>query len=516
MRIYLKIGEVVNILFLAAACFACGGGSSDGGGGGAILANAKGALKSQSGDSSENAGWVVVFVERDSRVARAGIVQPNGDYEIRGLPLHVPQTVVLLDSRYVLQSVLTSPGTETGQVHQFFRLKSESIPNLVSYGSVVKFGDVDTSVLEFEADFAIDSDIDDIPEEMETATISPDSGAAGGAAAEAPATEAPATEAPAAETAVLGLQALDEVDQDSDTIPNNSDADIDNLGIINAFDLDMDNDGVQNIFDSNSDGNESEDALQSGGVLYYSDGINFFNVQVIEDSDADSVGTYLLFTAKLAPGENPDLVAIRGPETLLGQAQSVIVDPNTGLQAIASWDFTLADDGLNGDGEADDGLFARKVLLGPAAVILGRQTVFLQLQYGKTQKEARFKEYPHMFAAVTTSPVTGSATGLRFTMTGVNNAAAFTNTRVEEFAVDPTYVWSVVLFERDTDTMAKVFSSDPNVADASSGTWSFSVPAGVIASGNYTGNILVQAQSSIPGYPRWTIRSADFNVTIPP
>lgn len=463
---------IVNLI-LSSLILSCGGGSS-GGGGGSGGSEVSGSLKSSTGNLAENSEWSVVFLERNTGNARVGTVGPAGKYTINNLRTGEPMTAFLLNPQFVLKSVITSPDTTIGQVKQFFTLGSNSIPSLIQTGSIVKFSDIGS--VSFTSDVALDQDFDGVPDGMEE-------------------------NAGSASQIRFGLAEL--VDQDQDGIRNEDDPDIDGDGIANWIDADLDGDGTLNIFDIDANGNSVEDYLEENSELYFTQGLEYLTVQVVQEVIAGSLETSLVINCKVRGGEAHDEVNVRGPESLFDGAVVSSVNPTSGQTSTAAWDFTLADDGLSGDSEEDDLIYARTVTLGSGIYPIPDQVIFVRLQIGQTASRAQFKEFPFQFSRVNTAVVSGSSSGNTISISGTPFVMS-RDTSQEIIA----YTWSVILFDENE---SKVFGSDQIDPNESS---SYTVPQGVVPTGTYSAVVIAQAQSRIEGFPSWTIRSAEFSVTI--
>lgn len=471
----------------------CGGGSSSNSGGGAAGGTkVKGSLKSSTGNLAENAGWITVFTERDTGVSHVGKVGPGSKFEINGLRPSVPMTVVLLNPNYEFKSVLTSPDVTQGQIRQFFTMSGTNIPSLVEDGTVVRFAD--EGVITWQQDVALDSDFDGVPDGMEDETADSSSLALSTFTEKGPQQHEEEGEGFSLQTEVT--------DFDGDGKRNEIDADIDGDGIINWFDADIDVDTVINIFDFDANGNNVEDYLEQNSELYYPEGVEYFTVQVIQEVVNGALETYLFFTTKLRV--KPDFVLIAGSTTLFEGATASTIDAVTGLESTAAWDLTLADDGLNGDGEKDDLVYGRKILLDSGIVPNPRQVVFLQLQFGRLPTTASYMSFPYMFPEVETAAVTGASTGSNtFTVSGTPFVDSKESANTDKLKL---WTWSVILKDADGQ---KVFGSSQLSADTSS----YVLPEGTVPVGTYDANIIIHSNSRIPGLPAWTIKSADFSVT---
>lgn len=470
------------ILWLSLIALACGRSSKDdeGGGGASVSYQAvRGSIKSLTGSQSEMARWVLVFIERDTGVSRVVDVDLAGNYELPRLAMNVPQTIVLLDPQYRLSAVLSHPGETPGTVRQFFTLRSGLMPTLVHAGPIVQFADV--SQIAFTRDVAADADFDSIPDGLDTS-------------GEAAANSSELWREGFTSTFLTDTQST--TDTDRDGILNSVDPDIDGDGLVNWVDSDDDGDGIIDIFDADANGDGVLDAVQWTGDAYFGSGLASAAVQVLQQVQEDgTLRTSLLFTGRLLWDIIPDAVSVRGPGVLLDSANAVLVDPVSGVAAEQPWDRTLADDGLNEDGSAGDGVFARKVVLAAGKAPKPNQMLFLQLEKKEGEKKI-LTEFPHTFPNISTAAIAGSyaVTKREVTLAGTPFKG------IEDFN------WAVHIYDEDG---IKVFSSEPVTGNTST----YTIPDAVIEEGiDYTAVIVASSLDRIPSYPAWIIRSATFKL----
>ena len=458
-------------IILCVQMIACGGGSSSEEGG-SSLSNVTGSLKASNGSLTDNANWAVVFIERDTGISRVGEVGLGGKFSINGMPISRPQTIIALNPSYVFQSVLShaDSNTVTGTVQQYFTMSGNTVPSLVENGQTLNFAD--TSSLSFQSDAVVDADGLGIPDGIETTSTS--------------------------FSLMAGV-----IDTDSDGKLNQLDSDIDGDGIANWFDVDMDGNLVQNMFDNDVNGNEILDSSEENSDQHFPEGVEFFSPQVIQEIGTAGTTTSILFTVKVREGVSPTLVAMRGSDSLFGNATVSSVNENTGAESSTAWDLELSDDGESGDGEANDGTYAKKISLDTGVIPKPGQVVFARLQFGANEATASSKEYPYIFPEINPGTIAGSASGRTVSITGT----PFVNSKLTSEAIS-NYKWSVVVY--DTTEGYKIYSSDAFTADITS----FEIETGKIEAGTYTANVVVQSEAKIPGIPNWTIRSSDFTITI--
>lgn len=470
------------ILWLSLMAWACGRSSGDdeGGGGGAVVSYqaVRGSVKSLTGSQSEMARWAVAFIERDTGVTRVADVDLAGNYELSRLAISAAQTIVLLDPQYRLAAVLSHPGETTATVRQFFTLPSGLMPTLVHAGPILQFADA--SQISFTKDIAADADFDAIPDGVDTSSELVGSSELWGGF-----------------TSTFHLMdTKSNVDTDRDGTLNTTDADIDGDGLVNWVDSDDDGDGIIDIFDADANGDGILDSIQWTGDSYFGSGLASAAVQVSQQVQEDgTLRTSLIFTGRLLGDIIPDAITVRGPGVLLDSASAVLVDPASGVATEQPWDRTLADDGLNEDGAAGDGVFARKVILATGKAPKPNQMLFLQLETKEGQKKI-LTEFPYTFPNISTAAIAGTyaVTKREVTLAG------------SPFKGIKEFNWMVHIYDQDG---IKVFSSEP----VSGATATYTIPETVLEDGvSYTAVIVASSLDRIPSYPAWIIRSASFKL----
>lgn len=482
------------LLALAQACGKGGGSNTDEAAVASALVNVTGSVRSVSGGQTEMSNWTVVFLERDTGLCKAALVDPIGKFDINGLRTGKAQTAVLLDTNFRLASVTTYPGLTSGTIRQFFTLKGNVVPALIQNGPTLSFAN--SNPLTWEKDLAADADLDGIPDGME---------APAALALQAPLDDeqlAQQSQRLAERVNTLGAATSDHegqgfnlassgVDTDGDKIVNESDADIDGDGIPNWFDTDDNGNGIFDIFDVDANGDLVVDTLESNSELFYPIGIEYFIVQVAQEVVSGALTTRLIFTVKVRDGESPTTVKVRGPDSLFESSNAELTSKDTGSVIQQAWDGTLADDGLNEDGGANDKLFTRKVLLNTSKSPRPNQVVFAELEYG-TGTTAVVFDFPYIFPNLTTGAVSGSYAAATRTVTMAGTP----------FTGVTAYTWSVSIYDSNGK---KVFSSE----QIPSATTTYVVPDGTLETGaTYTANIIASSAARVPGYPAWFIKSA--------
>jgi hypothetical protein len=457
-----------KLISLSLILAACSGGGSSGEGDSAtpqtesvpkIETTFTGSIKSVSGSQSEMKDWVVVLIDASSSVSSVGVVNAAGNFTLPYVIANGRYTLALLDPEFRLQAVLTATGATPNTLRQVFTLSGTQLPILVHNGPVINF--TNTVGVSFDATSVADVNGDLIPTGQETALLDPTA-----------------------------------EDRDGDGLANTADPDIDGDGLLNVLDTDDDGDGILDVFDDDANGDTVPDVNQATGDQYFSVLMSYMSVQVVQDTKVDgSFETSLLFTAKIAPDGVPSAIRVHGPAKLFEGATSVRVSPDTGDPIVAPWDFTLLDDGLNEDGAAADGTYARRVKLGSGVLPRGKQTIFLA--YVDSSKNAeRVRELPFIFPSVVSGAVTGSYAPSTRTVT-LGGAP---------FGGETRFKWWVDIFD---STGKKVFSSAPVLGTAAS----YVIPDSILQSGvTYTAKIVATSPDRIPSYPGWIVRSAGFNL----
>jgi hypothetical protein len=168
------------------------------------------------------------------------------------------------------------------------------------------------------------------------------------------------------------------IDTDNDGIRNgDGDPDIDGDGLINGFDSDVNGNGILNIFDPDANGDAIPDTAQTNSELYYKQGLEYGFIQVVQQVKAGTLSTQLVFTAKVRPDIKDATITVRGPNSLLENAQAQAINPDTGAVSTSLWDRALLDDGVNQDGIAKDLIYGRSVILADGKSLKGNQVLFI-------------------------------------------------------------------------------------------------------------------------------------------
>lgn len=452
----------LSLVLLILMLLGCAQGSSDSGGEAATSPageTIKGSIKSVTGSQSEMNQWVLALVERDTGIAHSGVINAVGNYTIEGVDTTVAYTLVLLDPQYRLSAILTYAGLNPSKVRQYFAVTESRLPTLVHNGPIINF--TDFSSVAWEKNEAADSNDNLIPDALE-----------------------------------VSASLATTVDTDGDGETNDLDGDMDGDGLPNWFDSDDDADGVPDAFDTDANGDEIADLSQDNGDQYFPRIVKYLAVQLVQDVQGDgSLASTLMFTTQLQEDEKATSVLVKGSSTLFTDAAAVLFDPSTGVASLSSWDQSLLDDGNNEDGEADDGIFARRVQLSSTAVPKANQVFFVEVTQGAGEGLI-VNEFPFTFPSMVTGVITGSYTSAtrKVTLTG------------SPFGTVTDYHWSVHVYDA---AGIKVFASEP-IAGTSD---NYTLPTGATDAGEtYTARIVATAIDRIPSFPSWVMRSASFNL----
>ncbi|MFW7378856.1 MAG: hypothetical protein ACOH5I_08620 [Oligoflexus sp.] len=457
----------LNVSFTVVAAFvgltACRGQSGDpfaSGSAAGQVTTLTGSVRSITGSQNEMANWVLVMMERDTGVSRVNEIGPVGNYELKGINVQQPHTLLLLDPQYRFSAILTYPGELENTVLQYFTMVGERLPTLVQNGPVINF--TDTEQIFWENNFASDSDGNLIPDGLEISL----------------------------------LMTQDIADSDGDGINNWEDPDIDGNGIPNWFDSDADGDGIADIFDADANGDELADITQTEGDVYFETGLAYILAQVTQDVQADgSLATTLLLTTKIHENLASQEISVRGASSLFTGAVAVKAAETAGSEQTSTWDGLLHDDGQNEDGAAEDSVYARQVRLAAGVTPQANQVLFFRVSYGEGESQY-YDEFPYTFPNVTTGVISGSYDPVE----GIVSKSG------QPFGTVTTYSWSVHIFDASG---VKVYSSQP-LAGADN---QFTIPPGVLGSSQtYVAKVVASSLARVPSYPAWIIRSESFDL----
>lgn len=246
------------------------------------------------------------------------------------------------------------------------------------------------------------------------------------------------------------------------------------------------------IADKNKDG--IPDAVTNLCGPTFSTYIEWFTAKVSSELQLDgTTKNYITFYTKLRDNQDaPMTVQVIGANSLLNDA--MIKGTTT------TWDRLLLDNGVSEDGNRNDGLFSRKVLLGTGKLPVSNLMIFLQLTYGSKASHWA-ASFPYTFSGVkfgsiaaSYEPITRTAEIAGTPFTGVTN-----------------YTWSISIFEVADDGSNSMVFTSPAVAG---GTSTYVLPDNVLETGkNYIYTLTAQTPELVPGYPGYTIGTLPGTIT---
>ncbi len=396
-----------------------------------------GTITTQFGSQSQMAGWFLVAQPQDKLFSQVAEIDSSGNFVFKNFMASRNQTFVLLSPDRLFSSVLAMESAEATAVRQFFKYKGQGFPALIHKGPVINFQTLDN--LEVNSSFlAQASDGDGVPDGIKS----------------------------------VGLRMK--------------------TGIAPQFNDDDDGDGILDVLDGDSDGDGSLDVVKTGSNdLYFSEGVEYIGMQTqVEPQTGSSDKISLIFKTKLKAGVSPSSVSIRAPDSIFSDASTTQQDATTGeLTTSNSWDKTLADDGLNNDGAANDKLFQKTVILGASKSLRARQVLFFQLNFG----DGTVWEYP-----VTVPNITLGSVSTAFDQT--TRVVSISGTPFDTFE---DYSWSVTVF--DATTGKRLFTSKLIAGTIKD----YTIPEAIFTSGNsYTLQVTTQTPERLPGFPSYVVFSA--------
>ena len=483
LMINLLIGSLSGLML--GALHGCGGAgkaeATDNSGLPVDVADVVGSIGSLAGGQSQMSGWVVALIERDTNLARVGEVDQAGIFSLKHVNMAAAHTVILVSPDYVLQSVLSMPGTKEKTIKQFFTMSTKTLPRLIHKGPVVNFQD--TNNISPTREIASDEDGDGIPDGTKSFSL--------GTNARLNAL----TALDAGEGQSFGLTGTTREDTDRDATPNYADPDIDGDGVPNVVDPDDDGDGILDAIDLDSNGDLVQDSAQTYGELYHSVGTEFVATQFESvPQDDGSTKSTLQFTTRVRDSVQPLAVQMRGPPSLFNSANIETVD-TAGQPTVIKWDKLLLDDGQSGDASVNDRLFSRKVTLETGKSPRSHQVMFFQLAFGKADSPW-FLEYPYTFPPVSLGSVTSAYDKTTQTVQLVGSP----------FGSLTDYIWSVVIYNSE---QTKIWES-PTVKGVEK---TFVLPSNILETGaTYQYSVVAQLLDRIPGYPSFLVRSKKYEI----
>ena len=439
------ISAMIIFAVLQAKC--SGGGGGSGGGGASVASQVTGTIASQTSNTGDFEGWVMLLVNKETGESRFSEISSSGSYAFNQVDMSAVYTLVLLNIDYRVASVLSwIAADQDNEVYQYFTLKSSVIPRVIHKGPSMELSDL-TAVTVSTAT-GKDSDGDGIVNGMETDT-----------------------------SLYFGL-----ADEDSDNIDNEDDTDIDGDGLLNWFDSDDDGNGTIDVFDSDANSDLVADSNQTNSDHYFGTDVEYIAVQYFIDSDSNRS---IRMVAKLGESFSPTAVTIKGPEDLFDES-TILTPAEGGDEEGGLWDNTLSDDGSSYDDSASDKLYGKKVKLKTGKYPKADQVILVSVDMGSYTRE-----FPFTFPDVTAGSISFAYSSRVITKSG------------SPFGSDETsYNWSASIYNSDGNLVHASASVDGE-------TSTYTVPAADVPSGTtYKGKIFAKSYERVSGYPVYVVESA--------
>jgi hypothetical protein len=434
------------------------------------LNDLRGSIASKSGSQAQMLGWVVASFERDTGIARVGEVDNAGLYTLSKVKTNLPQTLALFTPDYILQSVLSIPGSADKTIKQFVKFGRPVVPKLINNGPIVTLQDFNG--LTVMNDLASDVDGDGVPD----GSVSIGGGTIG-----------------------LNLFQASIIDQDLDGVTNEKDPDIDGDGIVNVLDPDDNGNGILDVFDGDANGDLFPDsgAGETDTDLYFKEGVEWIAVQFELKPKDDGTGneTTLKFTTKVNDAFVPLAVQIRGAPSLLNTSTYIAYDTE-GNPQVQLWNRQLMDDGISEDSNAGDRIFAKKIVLPDAKLPRAHETIFFQLAFGSTAAPS-YLEFPYIFPNVKPAAITAAYDKSTKRVMLLGNP----------FGEIQDYVWQIYVW--DATSGATVWNSRA----IPGGTKQFNIEDQFLdPKGTYKFSVIAQSLDKIPSFPAYAIHSKKYDL----
>ncbi len=434
------------------------------------LNDLRGSIASKSGSQAQMLGWVVASFERDTGIARVGEVDNAGLYTLSKVKTNLPQTLALFTPDYILQSVLSIPGSVDKTIKQFVKFGRPVVPKLINNGPIVTLQDFNG--LTVMNDLASDVDGDGVPD----GSVSVGGGTIG-----------------------LNLFQASIIDQDLDGVTNEKDPDIDGDGIVNVLDPDDNGNGILDVFDGDANGDLFPDsgAGETDTDLYFKEGVEWIAVQFELKPKDDGTGneTTLKFTTKVNDAFVPLAVQIRGAPSLLNTSTYIAYDTE-GNPQVQLWNRQLMDDGISEDSNAGDRIFAKKIVLPDAKLPRAHETIFFQLAFGSVAAPS-YLEFPYIFPNVKPAAITAAYDKSTKRVMLLGNP----------FGEIQDYVWQIYVW--DATSGATVWNSRA----IPGGTKQFNIEDQFLdPKGTYKFSVIAQSLDKIPSFPAYAIHSKKYDL----
>jgi hypothetical protein len=510
--------RTITKIFMAVLLFSvlirCGNGGSSGEGSDLLSGSAtiKGSITSESGGQGDLAGWNLCLMDKELGFCRTATVDSAGLFTLKGVDSGRIYTLVLMSPSQIFSAILAVPSSEkTGFLSQYFKISTSNLPRIIYKGSTLGFQN--TTGIVFDKAVVKDTGSDGIPDGMTAGQFSLNPSYWSEENLVSPSIdldqnyETGLSQGNPYPSFDLNAKAST-IDTDRDGQTNQQDADLDGDGIPNVFDADDDGDGVLDILDRDANGDLVNDATSVFGDGYFGVGVEWIAVNyALAKQEDNSTKKLLTVVAKVRSGVNPSAVQIKAPNTLIKNA-TVDVISNTGTTTSSAFDGLLMDDGKNGDGAANDGFFARTIILPTSAVTVRNMVLLVQLRFG-SEADAKYMEFPNTFPPI----ALGTVTALH---SGSSTLGTFQCCSGNPFGASVTdYSWSVKVF----DAAGKLFFASPSQAGASAAS-TYTMPTGIwenlvslAGTGEkFTYKVSASLFDRIPGYPPFNIQTKNEDV----
>ena len=322
-----------------------------------------GIIKGPSGSQTELSGWIIGFSEIDTQVVHVGVISAVGHYQVGGVNTNAAQTMFLLTDSYELKAVLSSAGSTSTQLYQYFTVQSETMPTITYSSKTLSFDQGTT--LSWSGSQVVDANSDLVPDGLDSFALHS-----------------------AMSSTEESLNLLLTTDLDLDGEQDITDYDVDGDGLANWMDTDDDNDSIVDWLDSDANGDGVLDATEMYNERSFDYGLASFSVQfiykqVVGNGSPDSWTREMIFKAESHSSAAADSVSILGSDNLFENSLKYVVDTDdTTADTTTAWDMNLVDDGLNQDDSSEDGTFGAHVVLDAAAVIGTNEAVFFSATSG--------------------------------------------------------------------------------------------------------------------------------------
>ena len=452
------------------ACSLCG-----------TLNDVRGSLSTKTGSQAQMTGWVVAAFEHDSGIARVAEIDDAGIYTLSHLRTEQAQTLALFTPDYILQAVLSIPGSVDKTIKQFVNFQKGQIPRLINNGSIITFENLTgLNVLGFTASAQAGDGIPDGVAKFTASSLQLAAEDLAGTAAQVTGPKPQALLAPVASPL------------DRNGIPNNLSPDIDGDGLINWLDPDDNGNGVLDIFDSDQNSDLVNDLTPAGQNTdqWFSAGVESISVsfQLKPKDDGSGNQTTMTFTTKIRNDVAPIAVQVRGAPALFN-ASTVAAKDSTGNVVTQAWDRKLNDDG------SGQRVYSRTVTLANAGVPRAFQVVFIQLVFGKADAPY-YIEFPWTFPPVKAAAITAQYDANTHQVQLVGNP----------FGAVQDFVWSIAVYDSKG---VNIWTSK----SISGSTRQFAVQANVLdPSQAYKFSVIAQSLDKVPGHPAYSINSPKYDM----